>query len=146
LAWIRSLRTNGGISAHERHRASGQPKVENLLLCRRMMLAPVGSIASTMEGDLREEEFGGGPALGQVRSDSLLCPFRWNLRIEEHEHGRTRSAERCPEDAGVSGEFLERGKQRRERRPVRLMNAIFESRGKQVRTILRKRRQQQHRV
>jgi hypothetical protein len=28
-----------------------------------------------------------------VRSDSLLGPFRWNLRIEEHEHGRSSSAE-----------------------------------------------------
>src|ERR1700674_3956459 len=146
LAWIRSLRTNGGISAHERHRASGQPKVENLLLCRRMMLAPVGSIASTMEGNLREEEFGGQPTLGQVRSDSLLCPFRWNLRIEEHQHGRARSAKRGPEDAGISAEFLECGKQRRQWCPIRLMNAVFESRGEQVRTILCKRREQQHRV
>src|ERR1700687_1984744 len=109
-----------------------------------MMLAPIRSIASTMKGDLREEEFGGKPALGQVRGDSLLCPFRWNLRIEEYQHGRARSAKRGPEDAGISGEFLERGKQRRERRPIRLMNAVFESRREQVRTILRKRRQQQH--
>src|SRR6266404_526277 len=146
MAWVRSLRTDGGISAHERHRASGQPKVGNLLPCAWMMLLPVGSIASTVECDLRQEEFGGEPALGQVRSDSLLGPFRWNLWIEKHKHGRTRSAERGPEDAGISSEFLERGKQRRERRPIRLMNAIFESRGQRVRTILRKRREQQHRV
>src|ERR1700686_3515804 len=144
MAWVRSLRTNGGISAHERHRASGQPKVGNLLLCRRMMLAPVGSIGSTVECDLREEEFGGEPALGEVRSDSLLGPFRWNLRVEEHEHGRARSAEGGSEDAGIAGEFLEGGKQRRERRPIRLMNAVFESRGEQVRTILRECREQQH--
>jgi hypothetical protein len=31
-----------------------------------------------------------------VRRDSLLGPFRWNLRIEEHEHGRSGSAERGP--------------------------------------------------
>src|SRR5882762_11416634 len=109
-----------------------------------MMLAPVGSIASTVECDLGEEEFGCEPALGQVRSDSLLGPFRWNLRIKEHEHGRSRSAKRGPEDARISGKFLERGKQRRERRPIRLMNAVFESRREQVRTILRKRREQQH--
>ena len=108
------------------------------------MLLPVGSIASTMERDLREQEFGGQPALGQVRSDSLLGPFRRNLRIEEYEHGRASSAKRGPEDAGISGKFLERGKERRERRPIRLMNAVFESRGEQVRTILRKRREQQH--
>src|SRR5438105_8263708 len=142
MAWVRSLRTNGRISAHERHRASSQPKVGTLLLCRGMMLTPVGPIASTVERDLGEEEFGGEPALGQVRGDSLLGPFRWNLWIEEHEHGRSGSAERGPEDAGISGEFLERGKQRRERRPIRLMNAVFESRGEQVRTILRKRREQ----
>src|SRR5258707_8113750 len=107
-----------------------------------MMLLPVGSIASTMECDLREEKFGGEPALGEVRGDSLLGPFRWNLRIEEHEHGRASSAERSPEDAGISSEFLQRGKQRREWRPIRLMNAVFESRGEQVRTILRKRLEQ----
>src|ERR1700682_4291081 len=146
MAWVRSLRTNGGISAHERHRASGQPKVGNLLFCSRMMLAPVGSIASTMERDLCEQKFGSETALSEVRSDSLLGPFRWNLRIEEHEHRRASSAKRGPADAGISGEFLERGKQRRERRPIRLMNAVFESRGEQVRTILRKRREQQHRV
>src|ERR1700692_2249850 len=129
MAWVRSLRTNGGVSAHERHRASGQPKVGNLLLCRRMMFAPVGSIASTVEGDLREEEFGSQSAFGQVRGDSLLRPFRRNLRIEEHKHGRASSAKRGPEDARISGEFLERGKQRRKRRPIRLMNAVFESRG-----------------
>ena len=106
------------------------------------MLLPVGSIASTMERDLGEEEFGGEPALGQVRSDSLLGPFRWNLRIEEHEHGRARSAKRGPEDARISGEFLERGKQRGEWCPIRLMNAVFESRGEQVRTILRECREQ----
>src|SRR6266853_4848257 len=111
-----------------------------------MMLLPVSSITSTMECDLGEEEFGCEPALGEVRSDSLLGPFRWNLWIEKHKHGLTRSAERGPEDAGISSEFLERGKQRRERRPIRLMNAIFESRGQQVRTVLRKRREQQHRV
>src|ERR1700694_3499413 len=142
MAWVRSLRTNGGISAHERHRTSGQPKVGNLLLCRGMMLAPVGSIAPTMEGDLREEECGGQPPLGEMRSDSLLGPFRWNLRIEEHQHRRACSAKRGPEDARISSEFLERGEQRRKRRPIRLMNAIFESRGEQVRTILRKRRKQ----
>src|ERR1700675_717224 len=142
MAWVRSLRTNGGVSAHERHRASGQPKVGNLLLCGRMMFAPVGSIASTMERYLREEEFGSESAFGQVRRDSLLGPFCWNLRIKEHEHRRSRSAKRGPEDAGISGEFFERGKQRRERRPVRLMNAVFESCGEQVRTILRKRREQ----
>src|ERR1700692_2160124 len=120
MAWVRSLRTNGGVSAHERHRASGQPKVGNLLLCRRMMFAPVGSIASTMERDLREEEFGGQPALGEVRSDSLLGPFRWNLWIEEYQHGRARSAKRGPEDAGISRKFLERGKQRGEWRAIRL--------------------------
>src|SRR6266478_4935142 len=146
MAWVRSLRTDGGISAHERHRASGQPKVGNLLLRSRMMLAPIRSIASTMERDLGEEEFSGQPALGQVRRDSLLGPFRWNLRIEEYEHRRPRSAEGGSEDAGISGEFLERGKQRRERRPIRLMNAVLESRGEQVRTILRKRSEQQHRV
>ena len=106
------------------------------------MFAPVGSIASTVERNLRKEEFGGQPALSQVRSDSLLGPFRWNLRIEEHKHRRPRSAEGGSEDAGISGEFLERGKQRREWRPIRLMNAVFESRGEQVRTILRKRREQ----
>src|ERR1700716_10664 len=104
-----------------------------------MMLLPVGSIASAMERDLGEEEFGGEPALGEVRSDSLLGPFRWNLWIEEHEHGWARSAEGGPEDAGSSGEFRERGKQRREWRPIGLMNAVFESSGEQVRTILRKR-------
>ena len=61
-----------------------------------MMFAPVGSIASTVERNLRKEEFGGQPALGQVRGDSLLGPFRWNLRIEEHEHGRASSAEGGP--------------------------------------------------
>ena len=106
------------------------------------MLAPVGSIASTMERDLRQEEFSGKLALGQVSSDPLFGPFRRNLWIEEHQDGRTRSAERSPEDAGISSEFLERGKQRRERRPIRLMDAVFESRGEQVRTILRKRREQ----
>src|ERR1700693_3969713 len=142
MAWVRSLRTNGGVSAHKRHRASGQPKVGNLVLCSRMMFAPVGSVASTMECDLREEEFGSESAFGQVRSDSLLGPFRGNLRIEEHKHRRARSAERGPEDARISGKFFERWKQRRERRPIRLMNAVFESRGEQVRTILRKRREQ----
>src|SRR5258708_3252988 len=107
-----------------------------------MMLLPVGSVASTMERDLGEEEFGGEPALGQVRSDSLLGPFRRNLRIEEYQHGRPRSAKRGPEDAGISGEFLEGGKEGREWRPIGLMNAVFESRGEQVRTILRKRREQ----
>src|SRR5260370_28474450 len=135
MAWVRSLRTNGGVSAHERHRASGQPKVGNLVLCGRVVFAPVGSVASTMECDLREEEFGSESAFGQVRRDSLLGPFRWNLRIEEHEHRRACSAERSPEDAGISGEFLERGKQRREWRPIRLMNAVFECRGEQIRTI-----------
>src|SRR4030088_1923283 len=106
MAWLRSLRTNGGISAHERHRASGQSKVRNLLSCAWMMLLPVGSVASTVERDLGEEEVGGEPALGEVRSDSLLGPFRGNLRIEEHEHGRARPAKRSPEDAGISGEFL----------------------------------------
>jgi len=41
-----------------------------------MMLAPVGSIASTVERDLGEEKFGGKPALGEVSSDSLLRLFR----------------------------------------------------------------------
>src|SRR2546429_1350948 len=104
MAWLRSLRTNGGISAHERHRAPGQSKVGNLLPCAWMMLLPVGSIASTMERDLGEEEFGGQPALGQVRGDSLLGPFRRNLRIEKHQHRRARSAKRSPEDARISGE------------------------------------------
>src|SRR3981189_1103527 len=106
MAWLRSLRTDGGISAHERHRASGQSKVGNLLPCAWMMLLPVGSIAPTMECDRGEEEFGVEPALGQVRRDSLLGPFRWNLWIEEHEHGRSGSAQRGPEDAGISGELL----------------------------------------
>src|SRR5882762_530730 len=101
MAWVRSLRTNGGVSAHERHRASGQQKVGNLFFCGGMMLAPVGSIASTVECDLREEEFGSEPALGQVRRDSLLGPFRWNLRIEEHEHRGSRSAKRGPKDARI---------------------------------------------
>src|ERR1700724_741841 len=113
MAWVRSLRSTGGISAHERHRGFGQPKVGNLLLCRRMMFAPVGSVASAIEGDLREEEFGSESAFGQVRRDSLLGPFRRNFRIEEHQHRRARSAKRGAEDAGISGEFLERGKQRR---------------------------------
>ena len=61
-----------------------------------MMLPPVGSIASTVERNLREDEFGGQPALGQVRRDSLLGPFRRNLRIEKHQHGRARSAKGGP--------------------------------------------------
>ena len=105
-----------------------------------MMFAPVGSVASTMECDLREEEFGSESAFGQVRRDSLLGPFRRNLRIEEHQHRRARSAKRGAEDAGISGEFLERGKQRRTCRPIRLSNAVFETGGKQVWTCLRKRR------
>jgi hypothetical protein len=41
-----------------------------------MMLAPVGSIASTVERDLGQNEFGGEPALGEVGGDSLLRRFR----------------------------------------------------------------------
>ncbi len=36
------------------------------------MLAPVGSIASAVERDLGEEEFGGKPAFGEVSGDSLF--------------------------------------------------------------------------
>src|ERR1700687_2947164 len=148
-------RSFGGLSATRRLPSRHVPHLQDhisimraaqvgLFFCSGMMLAPVGSIASTMKRDLRQEEFGGEPALSEVRSDSLLGPFRWNLRIEEHQHRRARSAKRGPEDAGISSKFLERGKQRREGRPIRLMNAVFECRGEQVRTILRKRREQQH--
>ena len=71
-----------------------------------MMLAPIGAVASTVESYLGEDEFGGKSALGEVGSDSLLGPFRWNLRIEEHEYRRASSAEGRPEDAGISCEFL----------------------------------------
>src|SRR5260370_23691375 len=109
-----------------------------------MMLAPVGSIASTVERDLREQEFGGEPALGEECGDSLLGPFGWNLRVKEHEHGRASSAERGAEDAGLSGEFLEGGKQRRERRTIGLVDAVFKSRGEQVWAVLREGREEQH--
>ena len=92
------------------------------------MLAPVGSVASAVLGDLRENEFGGQPALGEVGGDSLLRLFRWNLRVEKHQHRRACSAQRGAEDAGFSGEFLERGKQRREGRAIRLVDAVFERR------------------
>ena len=108
------------------------------------MLLPVGPIASTVERDLGENEFGGKPALGEVSSDSLLRLLRWNLRIEEHEHGRTRSAEGGAEDAGISGEFLEHGQQRSERRAIGLVDAVFERRGKQVTAVLREGREQEH--
>src|ERR1019366_3128134 len=96
----------------------------------------VDSIASTVERDLGEEEFGGKPALGEVSGDSLLRLLRWNLRIEEHQYGRASTAEGGAEDAGISSEFLERGKQRTERRAIRLVDAVFESRGEQVGTVL----------
>src|SRR5208337_379074 len=111
-----------------------------------MMLAPVGPIASAVLGNLGKDEFGGKPSLGEVGSDSLLRLFRRNLRVEEHQHGGAGSAEGGAEDAGISGEFLERGKQRTERRAIRLVDAVFESRMQQVRTVLRERREQEHRV
>jgi hypothetical protein len=61
-----------------------------------------------------------------MRSDSLLRFFRWNFRVEEHQHRRASSAERGAEDAGISREFLERGKQRTERRAIRLVDAVFQ--------------------
>ncbi len=110
------------------------------------MLLPVGPIASAVERDLGEDEFGGEVAFGEVGGDSLFRLFRGNFGIEEHKHGWARSAESGAEDAGISFEFLERGQQRTERRAIRLVNAVFERRGEQVGTILRERREQQHRV
>ncbi len=48
----------------------------SLFFCGAVMLSPVGSVASTVEGDLGEEEFGGQAALGEVSGDSLLRRFR----------------------------------------------------------------------
>src|SRR5208282_3267502 len=146
MAWLRSLRTNGGVSAHERHRASGQPEVGNLFSSRGMMLAPVGSVASTVLRDLGEGEFSGKPSLGEVSGDSLLRLLRWNLRIQEHQHGWARSAKRGAQNAGISREFLERGQQRTKRRAIRLVDAVFKSRGEQIGTVLREGSKQQHRV
>ena len=92
------------------------------------MLAPVGSVASAVLGDLRQDEFGGEPAFGEVGGDSLRHFLCWNLGVEKHQHRRTRSAERGAEDTRFSGEFLERGKQRGERRAIRLVDAVFERR------------------
>ena len=39
------------------------------------MLLPVGSIASTVERDLGEDEFGGKAAFGEVSGDSLFRLF-----------------------------------------------------------------------
>ena len=96
--------------------------------CGWMMLAPIGSVASTVDRDLGEEQFGGQPALGEMGSDSLLCSFRRNLRVEENQYRRASSAKGGAENAGLSSEFLERGKQRTERRAIGLVDAIFERR------------------
>ena len=58
------------------------------------MLAPVDSVASAVLGDLRKDEFGGEPALGEVSGDSLLHFLCWNLRVEKHQHRRARSTQR----------------------------------------------------
>src|SRR5258708_20261382 len=141
MAWVRSLRTNGGIPAYERGGTSGRTKVGNLSFWRGVMLAPIRPVASTMQCDLCEDELRSQPTLGEVGGDSLLCPFGWNLRVKEHEHGRASSAERGAEDAGLSGEFLEGGKQRRERRTIGLVDAVFKSRGEQVWAVLREGRE-----
>lgn len=75
-----------------------------------MMLAPVSSIASTVLGDPGEDEFGGKPPLGEMRSNSLLRPFRWNFRVEKYQYRRASSAKCRAEDAGISREFLNGGK------------------------------------
>ncbi len=110
------------------------------------MLAPVGPIAPAVLGDLGQDEFGGKPAFGKVGSDSLSRLLGWHLRIEEHQHGGAGSAESGAEDAGISSEFLERGKQWAEWRAVRLVDAVFESRRKQISAVLRERSQEQHRI
>jgi len=110
------------------------------------MFSPVNAITSAMEPDLRENEFRRKPSLGEVRGDSLLRFFRRNLWVEEYKNRRAGSAESSAEDAGVTGEFLDDGKQRRERRTIGLMNSVFESCGQQVGTILSEGREQQHRV
>ena len=47
-----------------------------LFFCGAVMLAPIGSIAATVERDLGENEFGGEAALGEMGGDSLLRRFR----------------------------------------------------------------------
>jgi len=111
-----------------------------------MVLAPVGPIASAVLGDLGKDEFGGEPAFGEVGGDSLLRLLYRNLRIEKYQHRRTGSAEGGTEDARISPEFLERGKQRAERRAIRLVDAVFERGGEQISAVLRERGQEQHRV
>src|SRR5260370_7551623 len=125
MAWVRSLRTNGGIPAYERHRTSGQPKVGNLSFCRGVMLAPIRPVASTMQCDLCEDELRSQPTLGEVGGDSLLCPFGWNLRVKEHEHGRASSAERGPGDPVLPGSFLTCRHHTADRRTLGLLVPAF---------------------
>jgi hypothetical protein len=47
-----------------------------LFFCGAVMLLPVGSIASTVERDLGENELGGKAAFGEVGGDSLLRLLR----------------------------------------------------------------------
>jgi len=54
------------------------------------MLLPVGSIASTMERDLREEEFGGEPAVKteklSLKTDAVSA--RWRARYAANARSR----------------------------------------------------------
>ena len=78
--------------------------------------------------NLGKNKFGGQATFGEVGSDSLLRPFRGDLRVEEHQYRRASSAERGAKDPGLSSEFLERGQQRTKRRTIRLVNSVFERR------------------
>src|ERR1700722_9396559 len=69
----------------------------------RMVLLPVGSIASAVERDLGEDKFGSQPALGEVSGDSLLCPLCRDFWIQKHQHRRARSAESSTENARFAG-------------------------------------------
>jgi hypothetical protein len=46
-----------------------------LFFCGAVFFAPVGAVASAVERDLREEQFGGQATLGEVSGDPLLRRF-----------------------------------------------------------------------
>jgi len=101
------------------------------------MLLPVRPVASAVLRDLGENEFGGQFALGEMGGDSLLRLFRRDLRVQKHEHRRTRSAQASAENARISDQFLDRRKQWTKRRAIGLMDTVFERRGKQIGPVLR---------
>ena len=93
-----------------------------------MVLAPVGSIASTVQRDLVRMSSAGRRRL--VRWAAILC-FAFFVGTFGSRNTNTdgpaplRAAPRMPD---LASQFLERGQQRTERRAIRLMDAVFERR------------------